>query len=96
MIKTGDQVRIDPNKRSADILISKEEYNKRLSVLKGNGGCYPIPDHQTPWQEMQRGMVDELANSMVLRPAVKYQRIAVSKGMPRDKSLTAHLHSRQR
>ena len=43
-----------------------------------------IPGHQTPWQEIQRGMVDELSNGMVLKPAVKYQRIAETKGIPRD------------
>jgi dihydroxy-acid dehydratase len=83
LIKTGDRVRIDLNKRRADILISKEEYNKRLAALKKNGG-FPIPESQTPWQEMQRGMVDELSAGMVLKPAVKYQRIAISKGVPRD------------
>ena len=31
---------------------------------------------QTPWQEIQRGIVDQLADGMVLKPAVKYQRVA--------------------
>ena len=71
------------NKRSADILISKDEYTKRMEALKQQGG-FKIPENQTPWQEMQRGMVDELSRGMVLKPAVKYQRIAQSKGVPRD------------
>ena len=83
ILKTGDKVRIDLNKRSADILISKEEYDKRRADLQGHGG-YKYPGHQTPWQEIQRGMVDELSNGMVLKPAVKYQRIAEKKGIPRD------------
>ncbi len=83
IIQTNDRVRIDLNKRTADIMISKEELKKRHAVLAKNGG-YQYPDHQTPWQEIQRGMVDELANGMVLKPAVKYQRIAKSKGIPRD------------
>jgi dihydroxy-acid dehydratase len=29
-------------------------------------------------------MVDELSHGMVLKPAVKYQRIAKTKGLPRD------------
>ncbi len=33
LLKTGDRVRIDLNKRSADILISKEEYARRKSAL---------------------------------------------------------------
>ncbi|HEY7758979.1 MAG TPA: dihydroxy-acid dehydratase, partial [Burkholderiales bacterium] len=83
ILKTGDRVRIDLNKRSADILISAEEYERRRTTLAQQGG-YKIPDHQTPWQEIQRGMVDELSRGMVLKPAVKYQRIAVTKGVPRD------------
>ncbi len=83
VLKTGDRVRIDLNRRSADILISKAEYERRRAALKRQGG-YPIPDHQTPWQEIQRGVVDELSNGMVLKPAVKYQRISTTKGVPRD------------
>jgi len=83
ILKTGDRVRIDLNKRSADILISKDEYDRRMAALNQQGG-YKIPEHQTPWQEIQRGMVDELSHGMVLKPAVKYQRIAETKGVPRD------------
>jgi dihydroxy-acid dehydratase len=83
ILKTGDRVRIDLNKRTADILISKEEYEARRAALEGHGG-YAYPGHQTPWQEIQRGLVDELSEGMVLKPAVKYQRIAATKGIPRD------------
>ena len=83
ILKTGDRVRIDLNKRSADILISKEEYDKRRAALQGHGG-YKYPGHQTPWQEIQRGIVDDFAHGMVLKPAVKYQKIAKTKGIPRD------------
>jgi dihydroxy-acid dehydratase len=47
-------------------------------------GGFPFPAHQTPWQEIQRGIVDQLNNGMVLKPAVKYQAIAQTKGLPRD------------
>jgi dihydroxy-acid dehydratase len=83
ILKTGDKVRIDLNKRTADILISKEEFDARRAALQGHGG-YHYPQHQTPWQEIQRGMVGELAEGMVLKPAVKYQKIAKTKGIPRD------------
>jgi dihydroxy-acid dehydratase len=43
-----------------------------------------VPPSQTPWQEIQRGLVDELANGMVLKPAVKYQKIHATFGIPRD------------
>jgi xylonate dehydratase len=83
ILKTGDRVRIDLNKRSADILISKEEYDRRRADLQGHGG-YQYPAHQTPWQEIQRELVDDFAHGMVLKPAVKYQKIAKTKGIPRD------------
>jgi dihydroxy-acid dehydratase len=83
LLKTGDRVRIDLNKRTANILISKVEYERRRKALEKQGG-YKIPASQTPWQEIQRGMVDELSNGMVLKPAVKYQRIDKTKGVPRD------------
>ncbi len=83
LLKTGDKVRIDLGKRSANILISDADLDKRRAALKAAGG-YKYPAHQTPWQEIQRGMVDELSNGMVLKPAIKYQRIAETKGVPRD------------
>jgi len=83
ILKTGDRVRIDLNKRTADILISKEEYDRRRADLQGHGG-YQYPAHQTPWQEIQRQLVDDFAHGMVLKPAVKYQKIAKTKGIPRD------------
>jgi dihydroxy-acid dehydratase len=83
LLKNGDKVRVDLNKRTADILISAEEFEKRREALAKSGG-YKVPESQTPWQEIQRGMVDELSHGMVLKPAVKYQRIAEKKGLPRD------------
>jgi dihydroxy-acid dehydratase len=75
LIKTGDRVRIDLKKGTADILILEAELEK-------HGGFKYAPS-QTPWQEIQRGMVDQLAQGMVLKPAVKYQRVA-QKYVPRD------------
>ena len=83
LLKTGDRVRIDLRKGTADILISKAELAERRAALEKRGG-YKYPASQTPWQEIQRGMVDQLADGMVLRPAVKYQRVAESMGIPRD------------
>ena len=83
ILKTNDIVRIDLNKRSVDIKISKTEIEKRHRTLKKKGG-HPIPESQTPWQEIQREIVDELSEGMVLKPAVKYQKIDRKKGVPRD------------
>jgi dihydroxy-acid dehydratase len=82
LLKTGDRVRIDLNKGSADILMSAAELAARHAALDKNGG-YQYPPSQTPWQEIQRAMVDQLADGMVLAPAVKYQRVA-QKSVPRD------------
>jgi dihydroxy-acid dehydratase len=83
LLKTGDRVRIDLKKRRANVLVSDEELQARREELSAKGG-YPFPPSQTPWQEIQRGIVDELAHGMVLKPAVKYQRIHATFGVPRD------------
>jgi dihydroxy-acid dehydratase len=82
LLQTGDRIRIDLAKGRADVLISKAELARRQTALEKNGG-YDYPASQTPWQEIQRAMVDQLADGMVLKPAVKYQRIA-QKSVPRD------------
>ncbi len=64
-------MRIDLNKGTANILVSKAELARRKAALQKRGG-YKYPASQTPWQEIQRGMVDQLADGMVLKPAVKY------------------------
>jgi dihydroxy-acid dehydratase len=82
LLKSGDRVRIDLKKGRADILLSDAELAERRADLQKRGG-FPYPPHQTPWQEIQRGMVDQLADGMLLKPAVKYQRVA-EKFVPRD------------
>lgn len=83
VLKTGDQVRIDLKNGSANILISDEELAQRHAALKAAGG-YVYPESQTPWQEIQRNYVGQMETGAVLEPAVKYQRIAQTKGIPRD------------
>ncbi|TIV72579.1 MAG: dihydroxy-acid dehydratase [Mesorhizobium sp.] len=83
LLKTGDRVRIDLRKGTANILVSDDEIARRRAALQGNGG-YRYPKHQTPWQEIQRGMVDQFSAGMVLKPAVKYQDVAHTSGVPRD------------
>ncbi|WP_367714368.1 IlvD/Edd family dehydratase (plasmid) [Nitratireductor sp. GISD-1A_MAKvit] len=75
ILKTGDRVRIDLNKCTANILAPDEDLNQRRAELEKAGG-YAYPAHQTPWQEIQRGMVAQLEAGMVLEPAVNYQRLA--------------------
>ena len=76
-LRTGDTVVIDLNKYTADMLVSPEE----IEVRKKDG--VPLyPASQTPWQEIQRNYVGQLANGGVLENAVKYQK--VKKVLPRD------------
>jgi dihydroxy-acid dehydratase len=82
LLQTGDRIRIDLNKSTADIVISAEELKRRRDALAKQGGFHFVAS-QTPWQEIQRGMVEQLADGMVLTPAVKYQRVA-QKSVPRD------------
>jgi dihydroxy-acid dehydratase len=83
LLKTGDRVRIDLRKRSANILISDAELNERRAALAEHGG-YQYPESQTPWQQIQREMVAQFDEGMVLKPAVHYQRLAQTMGVPRD------------
>ncbi|AEH84628.1 MULTISPECIES: IlvD/Edd family dehydratase [Mesorhizobium] len=83
LLKTGDRVRIDLRKGTADILVTDDEITRRRAELQNNGGFH-YPKHQTPWQEIQRGMVDQFSEGMVLKPAVKYQDVAHTSGVPRD------------
>jgi dihydroxy-acid dehydratase len=82
LLKTDDRVRIDLRKGTANILTSKAELARRRKALQRRGG-FRYPASQTPWQEIQRSMVDQLADGMVLKPAVKYQRVA-QHGVARD------------
>ncbi|MES0812369.1 IlvD/Edd family dehydratase [Roseibium sp. SCPC15] len=83
LLKTGDQVRIDLKKGTANILISDEEFAQRKADLEAAGG-FKVAESQTPWQEIQRSMIGQFDKGMVLEPAVKYQDVAHTKGLPRD------------
>ena len=82
LLRTGDRVRIDLNNGTANVLLPDGELAQRRAALEQQGG-YRYPASQTPWQEIQRAMVDQLADGMVLKPAVKYHRVA-QKSVPRD------------
>ena len=83
LLKTGDRVRIDLNTRTADILIADAELSERRAALVKSGG-FKFPQSQTPWQEIQRSMIAQHDEGAVLKPAIKYQRVAQTMGVPRD------------
>jgi dihydroxy-acid dehydratase len=69
-----------------NVLLSDEDLATRRAELEAafvEGLAPDVPPSQTPWQEIQRAMVDQLADGMVLKPAVKYHRVA-QKSAPRD------------
>jgi dihydroxy-acid dehydratase len=83
LLKNGDRVRIDLAKGTADVLISDEELAARRTELALAGG-YEYPASQTPWQEIQRGLVGQLNTGAILEGAEAFQRIAQTQGLPRD------------
>ncbi len=83
LIRTGDRVRIDLAKGSANVLISDDELAERRRAMTEAGG-YAYPRSQTPWQEIQRATVGQMENGAILEGAEKYQRIAQTMGLPRD------------
>jgi dihydroxy-acid dehydratase len=78
LLRTGDRVRVDIGKRTANILISDAELEKRRAAWKPN-----IKESQTPWQELQRKFVGQLASGACLDFAIDFQKIAQTKGVPR-------------
>ena len=82
LLRTGDRVRIDLERGRADILISDEELATRRAALEKHG--YDYPKSQTPWQQIQREIVAQFDEGMVLKPAIGYQRLAQTAGKPRD------------
>jgi dihydroxy-acid dehydratase len=83
LLRSGDRVRIDLKTRTVDVLIADDELAARRRDLHAAGG-YPVPPSQTPWQEIQRGLVGQLASGAILEGSEKFQRIAQTSGLPRD------------
>ena len=83
ILETGDRVRVDLNTGRVNVLVDDQVLVQRRAALEAAGG-YQYPASQTPWQEMQRGMVGQLQTGAVLEPAVKYHRIVDRFGPPRD------------
>ena len=83
ILRTGDKIRIDLRKHTADMLVPEEELAQRRAALEASGG-YQYPASQTPWQEIQRNLVGQMSSGAILEGSEKYQRIAQTNGIPRD------------
>tara|TARA_X000000368_G_scaffold194978_1_gene153919 strand:+ start:144 stop:1919 length:1776 start_codon:yes stop_codon:yes gene_type:complete len=79
IVKTGDKMCIDLNKRRVDLLISKSEFIKRRKRKK-----IPKLKNQTPWQEISRSHVGQLEDGACIRTRGLYMDIAEKKGIPRN------------
>ncbi|WP_102107343.1 IlvD/Edd family dehydratase [Oceaniglobus roseus] len=80
LVQTGDRLRIDLRKCTANMLVDDAELDRRRASL----GERPFaPDSQTPWQEIFREKVRPFSEGMTLKGADAYRDIA-HKGLPRD------------
>ncbi len=77
LLETGDTVRLDLNEGTLNAVVSDEDWDARRANWTA-----PELHHQTPWQEIYRTHVGQLAQGGCLELAVKYQNVA--KDLPRD------------
>ena len=76
-------MRIDLGRGTADAQISDEELVSRRADLEANGG-YSYPASQTPWQEIQRSVMGQMSDGMILEGSEAFQKIAQTHGVPRN------------
>jgi dihydroxy-acid dehydratase len=83
LLNTGDRVRIDLRRGTVDVLIPAAQLDQRRAALRAAGG-YAYPPSQTPWQDIQRKLVGQLDAGAILEGSEQFQRIAQTRGLPRD------------
>ena len=76
-LRTGDRVRLDLNAGRMDALVPETEWQARIDAWEP-----PRLEHQTPWQEIYRTHVGQLADGGCLELATAYRRIG--RVLPRD------------
>ncbi|MEM1284708.1 MAG: IlvD/Edd family dehydratase [Pseudomonadota bacterium] len=77
LLQTGDRVRLDVENGTLNAVVSDEEWQARRDAWQE-----PELEHQTPWQEIYRTHVGQLAQGGCLELATAYQRIG--RNLPRD------------
>ena len=83
LVRNGDRLRLDLKACRVDLLVEESELAARRAALEAAGG-YDYPASQTPWQQIQRQFVGQLDTGAILEGAEQFQRIAQTKGLPRD------------
>ena len=68
LLETGDTISVDLNSCSVELQVSDAELAQRRTAYTP-----PKLEHQTPWQEIYRGCVGQLATGGCLELATKYQ-----------------------
>jgi len=77
LLRTGDRVRLDLNASRMDALVPEAEWQARRAAWTP-----PALHHQTPWQEIYRRHVGQLADGGCLELATAYRQVA--RDLPRD------------
>ena len=77
LLRTGDPVRLDVNQGRLDAVVDEAEWARRRADWTP-----PALENQTPWQEIYRANVGQLADGGCLELATAYQRVA--RVLPRD------------
>jgi len=67
-LQTGDTIRIDLNKGTCDALVEEEEIRRRIAA-----GPPPVPESDTPWEQLFREKTGQLAEGGVLEFALRYR-----------------------
>ena len=82
LLRTGDRVRIDLGRGTANVLVDNTVLDGRRRELAAAGG-YLYPPAQTPWQLIQRSLVGQLETGAILEGSERFQRVAQTDGVPR-------------
>lgn len=69
-LKTGDMIRINLNTAECNALVDPDEWEARKEA-----GLPAIPSNQTPWQEIARNTVGQLADGAAMECALTYHKV---------------------
>lgn len=75
-LKTGDTIKIDLVNGRCEALVDEKEWEERKKA-----GLPEVPANQTPWQEIARNTVGQLADGAAMECALTYHKVA--KNIPR-------------
>jgi dihydroxy-acid dehydratase len=67
ILRSGDRIRVNLTKRTVDLLVDDEEIARRRIGLVPD-----VPESHTPWEELFRAHVTQLADGYYLDLAAKY------------------------